>query len=114
VNYLRSGDEATGGRGFYIRDVPDERRVTLVFPAFMCQGGQLTCEEVTNTRRIANVRIHVEKAIRHLKDCANHTDLHNQSKTTYLCWPCESERELISSKWGGVLVTSLTAMYCSM
>lgn len=102
LGYLRSGDEATGGRGFNIRDVPDERRVTLVIPAFTCKGGQLTCE-VTNARRIANVRIHVERAIRHLKDCANHTGLQNRLNTTDLCWPCESEGGAYFQQvvWGG-------------
>lgn len=41
--------------------------MNLVLPAFTRGGGQLTEEQVTSTRRIANVRIHVERAIRRLK-----------------------------------------------
>lgn len=67
LDFLIPGDEVMGDRGFTIRDLLEERRVTLVIPAFTRRGGQLTNEEVTNTRRIANVRIHVERAIRRLK-----------------------------------------------
>ena len=56
-----------GDRGFTIRDLVEERRVRLVIPAFTRKRSQLTNEQVTQMRRIANVRIHVERAIRRLK-----------------------------------------------
>ena len=56
-----------GDRGFTIRDLVEERRVRLVIPAFTRKHSQLTNEQVTQMRRIANVRIHVERAIRRLK-----------------------------------------------
>lgn len=68
LDYLRAGDEGMGDRGFTIRDLLEERRVNLIIPAFTRKGCQLTNEEVTHTRRIAHARIHVERAIRHLKD----------------------------------------------
>ncbi|XP_056096639.1 uncharacterized protein LOC130100300 [Rhinichthys klamathensis goyatoka] len=64
---LRPGDEVMADRGFTIRDVLHERKVKLNIPAFTHKRGQLTNEEVTRTRRVANVRIHVERAIRRLK-----------------------------------------------
>ncbi|CAL9693779.1 unnamed protein product [Knipowitschia caucasica] len=64
---LRPGDEVMADRGFTIRDLLHERRVKLNIPAFTHKRGQLTNEEVTRTRRVANVRIHVERAIRRLK-----------------------------------------------
>ncbi|XP_059895589.1 uncharacterized protein LOC132465617 isoform X2 [Gadus macrocephalus] len=67
LDYLRPGDEVMADRGFLIRDLLFERRVKLVLPAFTRGGSQLTEEQVTATRRIANVRIHVERAIRRLK-----------------------------------------------
>lgn len=67
LNYLRAGDEVMADRGFTIQDFLDERKVRLVLPAFTRKKAQLTNEQVTRTRRIANVRIHVERAIRRLK-----------------------------------------------
>lgn len=64
---LRPGDEVMADRGFTIRDVLHERKVKLNIPAFTYKRGQLTNEQVTRTRRVANVRIHVERAIRRLK-----------------------------------------------
>lgn len=67
LEYLRPGDEVMADRGFPIRDLLFERKVNLVLPAFTRKGGQLSDEDVTATRRIANVRIHVERVIRRLK-----------------------------------------------
>lgn len=67
LHHLRAGDEVMRIRGFTIRDLLEERNVRLVLPAFTRKKWQLTNEQVTRTRRIANVRIHVERAIRRLK-----------------------------------------------
>ncbi|XP_045920230.1 uncharacterized protein si:dkey-56d12.4 [Micropterus dolomieu] len=67
LEYLHPGDEVMADRGSTIRDLLFERRVNLVLPAFIHKGGQLSDEDVTATRRIANVRIHVERVIRRLK-----------------------------------------------
>ncbi|KAG9273573.1 hypothetical protein AMEX_G12744 [Astyanax mexicanus] len=67
LDYLNAGDEVMADRGFLIRDVLFERKGKLVMPSFTKKGAQLTEEQVTATRRIANVRIHVERAIRRLK-----------------------------------------------
>ena len=67
LDHLRAGDEVMGDRGFTIRDLLEERNVRLITPAFTRKKSQLTNEQVTRTRRIANVRIHIERAIRRLK-----------------------------------------------
>lgn len=67
LEYLRPGDEVMADRGFTIRDILFERKINLVIPSFTNKGAQLSEEQVTSTRRIANVRIHVERAIRRLK-----------------------------------------------
>uniref|UniRef100_A0A672JI91 THAP-type domain-containing protein n=1 Tax=Salarias fasciatus TaxID=181472 RepID=A0A672JI91_SALFA len=54
LDYLKAGDEVM-------------RKVRSNIPAFTCRHGQLTNEEVTRTRRVANARIHVERVIRRLK-----------------------------------------------
>ncbi|XP_067249304.1 uncharacterized protein [Chanodichthys erythropterus] len=67
LEYLRSGDEVMADRGFTIRDVLSERKVKLTIPAFTKRGAQLSEEDTTSTRRIANVRIHLEWIICILK-----------------------------------------------
>lgn len=54
-------------RGFTIEDPLFPRRVKLNVPAFTKCKPQLSAEDVTTTRRIARVRVHVERAIRRLK-----------------------------------------------
>ncbi len=68
LEYLRPGDEVMADRGFTITDLLYERKVKLVIPAFTKRGVQLSEEDTTNTRRIANVRVHVERVIGQLKN----------------------------------------------
>uniref|UniRef100_A0A8C2APC3 DDE Tnp4 domain-containing protein n=1 Tax=Cyprinus carpio TaxID=7962 RepID=A0A8C2APC3_CYPCA len=63
---LHPGDEVMVDRGFLIRDLLFERKVSMIIPHF-ANKTQLTEEKVTCSRRIANVRIHVERAVRRLK-----------------------------------------------
>ncbi len=65
---LLPGDEVLADRGFTIDGILPQG-VTLTIPAFTKghKDRRLPEEEVTRTRRIANVRIHVERAIRRLK-----------------------------------------------
>ncbi|NP_001103508.1 uncharacterized protein LOC799220 [Danio rerio] len=67
LEYLRPGDEVMADRGFTISDLLYEKKVKLVIPAFTKKGMQLSEEDTTNTRRIANVRVHVERVICRLK-----------------------------------------------
>jgi hypothetical protein len=64
LNYLLPGDEVMADRGFTIEDFLFPCRVKLDIPAFTKCKPQLSNEDVTTTRRIAHVRIHVERAIR--------------------------------------------------
>ncbi|KAL2102828.1 hypothetical protein ACEWY4_001996 [Coilia grayii] len=68
LKYLCPGDEVMADRGFVIQDLLRERKVKLVVPAFTNRGLPLHEEDITNTRRIANVREHAERVIRHLKN----------------------------------------------
>ena len=54
-------------RGFTIADMLDLRGVTLNIPPTKVKD-QLTPSELTTTRRIANLRIHVERAIGRIKN----------------------------------------------
>lgn len=66
LGYLVPGDEVLADRGFTIQDILFAKQVKLNMPAFS-HGKQLTEEEVTRTRRLATVRIHVERVIRRMK-----------------------------------------------
>ncbi|VDH91083.1 Hypothetical predicted protein [Mytilus galloprovincialis] len=65
--YLLPGDEVMADRGFTIDALLFPLRVKLNIPAFTKCKPQLSNEDLTTTRRIARVRIHVERAIRRLK-----------------------------------------------
>jgi hypothetical protein len=64
LDYLLPGDEVMADRGFTIDHLLVPRRVKLNISAFTKCKSQLS---VTSTRRIARVRILVERAIRRLK-----------------------------------------------
>ena len=68
LEYLRPGEEVMADRGFVIQDLQFERKIKLVLPAFTRRGLPLSEEDTTNMRRIANVRVHVERVIRRLKN----------------------------------------------
>lgn len=67
LNYLLPGDEIMADRGFTINELLFSLRVKLNIPAFTKGQDQLSEDDVTETRRIVRVRIHVERAIRRLK-----------------------------------------------
>ncbi|XP_056449309.1 uncharacterized protein LOC130384926 isoform X2 [Gadus chalcogrammus] len=68
LEYLRPGDEVMADRGVVIQDLLFERQVKLVLPAFTRRGLPLSEEDTTNTRPITNVRVHVDRVIRSLKN----------------------------------------------
>ncbi|CAN8017492.1 unnamed protein product, partial [Ixodes persulcatus] len=62
-DHLLPGDEIMADRGFTLDTHLEIQGIGLNMPAFTRGKQQLTEEEVTKTRRIASVRIHVERAI---------------------------------------------------
>ena len=60
---LLPGDVVLADRGFDIADSVASMRAELHIPAFTRGKSQLSAMEVEETRRIANVRIHVERVI---------------------------------------------------
>ena len=68
IKLLQPGDNVMADRGFDIQDVLAPLGVTINIPPFMDQKPQLSAKEVTETRRIAEVRIHVERAIGRIKN----------------------------------------------
>ncbi|XP_062591732.1 uncharacterized protein LOC134253232 [Saccostrea cucullata] len=72
LDKISPGDEVMADRGFVIRDYLLERRAKLVIPPFTqkCAWGKgktLSPTQIRQTRQIARLRIHVERAIQRLK-----------------------------------------------
>ena len=70
LDKLTSGDDVMADRGFTIRDLLAVKGCTLNAPPFT-KGKPLSKHQTTHTRRIARARIHVERAIGHLKNFQN-------------------------------------------
>ena len=63
LDNIHQGDVTLADRGFNVEEVIGYKGATLNIPAFTQGKVQLSPEEVESTRRIANVRIHVERVI---------------------------------------------------
>ena len=68
LDKIEHGDQILADRGFLIAEDIANRNASLVIPAFTRGKSQLSAKEVEQTRKIANVRIHVERAIERLKN----------------------------------------------
>lgn len=66
LNKLEAGDDVMADRGFNIRDLLLFKKATLNMPSFS-HGRQLTRKAVQKSRRIASVRVHVERGIGRIK-----------------------------------------------
>ena len=86
LGLLQRGDCVMADRGFDIQDDLTPLGVKLNMPPFLRGKTQLDTNEVVETRRIASVRIHVERAMERIKNYhifdkvipASLTDLANQ------------------------------------
>lgn len=66
LDLLEPGDSVMADKGFTIADLLYDRGIELNIPP-MKTGPQLSEDDVILTRRIANLRIHVERAIGRIK-----------------------------------------------
>ena len=66
LDLIERGDDVMADRGFNIRHLLLQKGATLNIPAYS-KGKNLSQKAVTRSRRIATVRIHVERAIRRMK-----------------------------------------------
>ena len=62
LNLIEAGDNIIADRGFTIRDLLLRKNAKLNIPAFS-GGKQLSARAVSESRKIASVRIHVERGI---------------------------------------------------
>ena len=63
LNHLLPGDVVLADRGFDIHDSVAVMGATLDIPAFTKGRAQLSAIEIEKTRKLANIRIHVERVI---------------------------------------------------
>ena len=66
LNKLEEGDDVMADRGFNIRHLLLKKKCTLNIPAFT-HGKKLSKKGVQRSRKIARLRIHVERGIRRMK-----------------------------------------------
>ena len=68
LNLLEAGDSVMADKGFDIEDLLRERSVSLNLPPFLDSRSQFSATEVQQIKMIAKLRIHVERAIRRIKE----------------------------------------------
>ena len=65
---LERNDGVMADKGFNIDDLLRSKGVQLNLPPYLLNHAQLSPEEVKETKTIAKIRIHVERAIRRIKE----------------------------------------------
>ena len=68
LDLIERGDNVMADRGFDIADLLSHKDATLNIPPFLGQRKQLTATEAEETQRIAELCIHVERAIGRAKN----------------------------------------------
>ena len=68
IELLEPGDCVMADKGFNIEDTLMKKNVGLNLPPFLQKKEQFDAEQVLETKHIAKVRIHVERAIRRVKE----------------------------------------------
>ena len=67
LSLLHPGDLVMADRGFRIRDILYDQKVSLNIPPFLNGRDKFTPQEEADTKRITKLRIHVEQAIERVK-----------------------------------------------
>ena len=68
LDLLEAHDSVMADKGFDIADLLMSKQVSLNLPPFLRGQTQFSAQEVLQTKNIAKVRIHVERAIRRIKE----------------------------------------------
>lgn len=68
LDLLEAGDSVMADKGFDIGNMLQEYNVALNIPPFLENQGQFSTQDVQKTKTIASLRIHVERAIRRVKE----------------------------------------------
>ena len=68
LDLLERGDVVMADKGFVINDLLQPNGCSLVMPNFLSQKGQFSKDETVENECIANLRVHVRRAIRRIKE----------------------------------------------
>ena len=68
LQMLEPGDEIMGDKGFLIQDLLAPLGVRLNVPPLLQSREQMPVNEVVVTKKIAQLRVHVERAIKRVKE----------------------------------------------
>jgi hypothetical protein len=68
LDLLEPNDQVMADKGFLIEDLLDKKQASLIIPPFLGEKGKFSAAEVAQTHEIARLRIHVERAIRRIKE----------------------------------------------
>lgn len=68
LDLIEPGDSVMADKGFKVKDLLERRGATLNIPPYLEKKDQLSHEETIVTRRIAKLRIHVERQMERVKN----------------------------------------------
>ena len=68
LDLLEPNTSVMADKGFNVNDLLTKRQVSLNIPPYLSHNAQLSPQQVKETQKIARVRIHVERAIRRVKE----------------------------------------------
>ena len=68
LNLLEPGDQLMADKGFVIQDLLTPIGCSVTMPAFLSSKTQSAKDELLKSKEIHNVRVHVERAIRRVKE----------------------------------------------
>lgn len=68
IDLLDENDQVMADKGFTIQDLLVKKKASLVIPPFLGEAPQFRASEVILTQDIARLRVHVERAIRRVKE----------------------------------------------
>ena len=68
LDLIEHGDAVMADKGFLIEELLLARNASLIIPPFLGPKGQFLKEEVDKIHAIARLRIHIERAIRRVKE----------------------------------------------
>ena len=91
LNKLEAGDELMADKGFLIQDLLTPIGVCLNIPPFLDSRSQMLTDDVLLTKKIARLRVHVERAIGRIKEYCIYTVLFLQrcgtpeNEVIYVC-----------------------------
>ena len=90
LNLLEYGDEVLADRGFNVVDDLAVCGAKLLFPSSTKGKNQLSQKEIEQSRRLARVRIHVERVIGQMRK--KYTILHNTLPVSLIKCPSDSDK----------------------